>query len=133
MKSILMAILLVALCSSSAVASTSITGQLVNIATYVTGDASATTFNMGAMMGNGGNGAMMGNGGGSMAGSGMYACRSAIGLVTSRGDLYLLVVDGATFNAFSLCSHLGSQATVQGAVFEKAGLRAIRVESFTAQ
>lgn len=143
MKVIALALVLGLVPLAGATATTSISGTLVNIASYVTGDANATTFNMGAMMGGNGGYAMMngsgGNGGyGMMNGSGgnggyahMYGCRSALGLVTNAGQLYVLVVDAPAFNVTNLCSSVGSSATVQGTVFQKGGMNAIRVDSFS--
>ncbi|HET9030158.1 MAG TPA: hypothetical protein VFN49_08275 [Candidatus Aquilonibacter sp.] len=120
-----------ALSATTAFASTtSVSGTVVNIASYISGDGTATTFNMGAMMGNGSaygmsNGGMMGGYG---AHGAMNGCRSALGLVTSGGTVYLLVTDAPSTGMFALCSEIGSHVTLRGTIFEKGGVRALRVE-----
>ena len=138
-RSILFVIIAALIAGPAPVDAATISGTLVNVATYVTGDATASTLNMGAMMGANGhmagaNTGMMTNGGyGGMMngaqGSGMYGCRSDLGLLAPNGDLYLLVTESANSSTAGLCRDLGQRVTIDGAVFTKGGIRVLRVDT----
>ncbi len=125
------------LSAPSQAAGTTVTGTIVSVAAYLTGDTAAVTYGMGAMMGSGGpRGSMMGgaNGGYGMgAGTGwMHSCAGSLGLLTADGTLYLLVVTpGSTggYGGYGLCSRIGSAATIEGREFSRGGMHAIEVES----
>ena len=128
------AVALLALATGSSPAATNtISGTLVNVADYVTGNSGAVSYGMGAMMaGYGGmnGGSMMG--GGSNGSQWMHACAGSVGLLTKDGQLYLLVVQpgsGALYSGYGLCSRIGSSATVRGETFERGGVRVLEVES----
>ncbi len=163
MKNTLLFVVLSALLAGSApAATTTISGTIVNVAAYISGSSTASTLNMGAMMGangmmggngtngmmnangtngmmktNGTNGMMNANGTSGMMGANgangtMGACRSALGVVTSSGDLYLLIVEAPSANVAGLCRALGQHVTIQGEVLNKSGIRALRADSVNA-
>ena len=141
MRRLLLAVALgVALASApSLAASGTVTGTIVSVAAYLTGNSSAVTYGMGAMMGSGGSGyhgSMMGgaNGASGMGAGGgwMHSCAGSLGLLSPQGTLYLLVVTPGSnggYGGYGLCSRLGSNATVEGQEFQRGGMHAIEVES----
>ncbi|MDE2480956.1 MAG: hypothetical protein KGN02_02055 [bacterium] len=150
-RTIVAAAAALALATAVAPAATrTISGTLVNVASYVTGNADAVTYGMGSMMAgyghmtgangsmmSGTNGSMMGGSNGSMMGGStgqgwMRACAGSVGLVTKQGKLYLLVTQAGTGTAYGghgLCSRIGSSATVSGETFERGGIEVLEVES----
>lgn len=126
---------------------TTVSGTLVDVAKYVTGDSEAGPLNMPGMMANmgtmmpktgtamsphhpsdtgqsgamGSQGKSMGTGmsGGVMM---MEACHATLGIVTSSGDVYLLFANpAAPMGALALCSRLGKRVTASGSLYVRGG------------
>jgi hypothetical protein len=61
-------------------------------------------------------------------GSGMMGCHATLGVVTSSGELYVLLANQASpMGALSLCGQIGQQVTVTGSSYSRGGVRAISV------
>jgi hypothetical protein len=60
--------------------------------------------------------------------SGMMGCHATLGVVTSGGELYVLLADRTSpMGALALCGQIGQQVTVTGSSYTRGGLRAILV------
>lgn len=71
-------------------------------------------------------GSPMGMGSG-MAG-GMMGCHAMLGIVTSNGQLYVLLANQASpMGALTLCGRVGKQVTVTGTAFARGGVHALLV------
>lgn len=73
-------------------------------------------------------GSPMGMGSGAGMAGGMMGCHAMLGIVTSSGQLYVLLANQASpMGALALCGRVGQQVTVSGATFTRGGVRALLV------
>jgi hypothetical protein len=149
-------------------ADTTVSGTLVDVAKWVSGESGTVTLNMpdvmmssmmSGMMSNMMAGSMSGmtaNADGTMPSSnssstmsahhptgtvpsqgspmgmgmagGMTACHATLGVVTSSGDLYVLLANQASpMGALALCGRIGQQVSVTGTTYSRGGIRALLV------
>jgi hypothetical protein len=79
--------------------------------------------NQASPMGGAGNMGDMSNMMGAMAG-----CHATLGIVTSGGELYMLLANQTSpMGALALCSQVGQRVTVTGTTYNRGGVRALLV------
>lgn len=115
--------ILVALTLTAAAAqaqtATTLSGKIVDLASYVTHDHNMESTKMGHATGD----AM--KGGDAMMKS---SCPASLGLVTSAGRVYLLASRTGSAQEQDLCRQLGKTATVSGSIFSLGGMTALLVK-----
>jgi hypothetical protein len=141
--------------TSAVGADTTVSGKLVDVAKWVSNDSTSMMLNMPDIMMSSMSDMMSGSSamtpgtgsamsahhasGESMTGSGMSMgsgstggmmqnCHATLGIVTSNGDLYVLLANQASpMGALGLCSRVGQQVTVTGTTYARGGIRALLV------
>ncbi|GAC1583567.1 MAG: hypothetical protein NVS3B28_03230 [Candidatus Velthaea sp.] len=126
MKRLAMALALASLTTAAASAqATSLTGKVVDLATYVTRD-----HNMDAMHGSMKGDAMKGDAmkgdamkGDAMKGDAMHesACPEVLGLATTSGKTYVLATQMGSSKRADLCKAIGKTTTLNGKSYSQGG------------
>ncbi len=119
----IVAALVLTVAAAHAQAST-LSGKIVDLATYVTHD-----HNMDAMKMSHSTSDI------AMKGDAMHAestavtnCPASLGLVTSSGRVYLLATQMGSTKAQALCTQMGKTASISGTVFSQGGMTALLVK-----
>jgi hypothetical protein len=98
---------------------TTISGKVVDLATYMTRDHNMDAMKMSHSMSTD-----------SMRSEGMAAssCPATLGLVTSSGRVYLLATQMGSAKAETLCKSVGQTASLSGTVYTHGGMTALLVK-----